>query len=133
MERYKDWDLRLIAAITKEQDEPFEWGKHDCALLMAASVRAIYGDKHPALSEFDKYKDEKSAKRLLAKRGGLENIVSEYFEEVNKLSAQNGDLGILVADGYAAGLVIIDGSALGKSPEGIFRIPIKKLTKVYRV
>lgn len=133
IERKKNWELRLVEAISKEQNEPFEWGKHDCALLMAASVRAIYGDDHPALKEFSKYKDEKTAKRFLAKRGGLDRIVSEYFGEVNKLSAQQGDLGIYEADGFAAGLVIIDGSALGKSPDGIFRMPIKKLTKVYRV
>lgn len=133
MERKKDWEERLIAAMIVEQDAPFEWGKHDCALLMAASVRAIYGDEHPSLEEFNKYTDEKSAKKYLTRRGGLQKIVSEYFAEVNMLSAQQGDLGILEADGYAAGVVIIDGVALGKSPDGIFRVPIKKLTKVYRV
>lgn len=133
IERQKNWELRLIDAIFEEQNQPFEWGKHDCAILMAASVRAIYGNAHPALKEFVKYKNETSAKRLLAKRGGLDKIVSEYFDEINMLSAQQGDLGIYVADGFAAGLVIIDGAALGKSPDGIFRMPIKKLTKVYRV
>lgn len=133
MERQKNWDLRLVDALTKEQDAPFEWGKHDCAILMATSVRAIYGNTHPALKEFTQYSDEKTAKRLLAKRGGLEKIVSEYFDEINHMSAQSGDIGLFVTEDFAAGLVIIDGVALGKSPEGSFRMPIKKLTKVYRV
>ena len=133
MERLRNWETRFVDAMIAEQEAPFEWGKHDCALLMAASVRAIYGDNHPALSEFDKYKDESSAKRYLAKQGGLVKLIEKYFEPVNILSAQTGDIGVVEKDGFASGAVIMDGMAVGKSPEGVFRIPIKQLTKVYRV
>lgn len=133
MERLKGWETRFVEAMLIEQEAPFEWGKHDCAILMAASVRALYGDDHPALGEFIKYTDEKSAKKHLAKNGGLVKLIEKYFEPVNALSAQQGDIGVVEAEGFASGAVIVDGMALGKSPEGVFRLPIKQLTKVYRV
>lgn len=131
--RKKGWEERFIKAILIEQEAPFEWGKHDCAILMAASVKAIHGEDHPALEEFTKYTDEKSAKRHLAKHGGLVKLIEKYFEPVNILSAQQGDIGVVEAEGFASGAVIVDGIALGKSQEGVFRVPIKQLTKVYRV
>ena len=123
--RLKGWEERFIDAMLVEQEAPFEWGKHDCAILMAASVRAIHGEDHPALEEFKKYKDEKTAKKHLAKNGGLVKLIEKYFEPINALSAQQGDIGVVEADGFASGAVIVDGMALGKSPEGVFRVPIK--------
>lgn len=43
LERFPDWQDRLTTYLDRCRDEPFYWGKHDCALFAAGAVKAITG------------------------------------------------------------------------------------------
>lgn len=114
--------------------QPFAWGSSDCAHLMAASVRACHGDDHPALAMLTRYSDERSARRLLRRQGGLAAAIARHFEEVPVLLAQTGDIGVVVRDGVEAGMVIMEGQAVGKAEHSPhYRVPLRTLSRTFRV
>jgi hypothetical protein len=132
--RLPDWEQRFVAAMPVELAKPFAWGEADCVLLMAAAVRACHGDHHPVLKHLGGYKSKRSAVAKLKRLGGLSVILAKHFEEVPLLMAQTGDLGVLAGNGIEAGAVIIDGQAVGKGEDApSFRLPVRSLTKVFRV
>jgi hypothetical protein len=132
--RLRDWEQRFVAVMPDEMAKPFAWGTADCACLMAAAVRACHGDDHPALKMLGGYKTERGAVTKMARLGGLSAALALHFEEVPVLMAQAGDIGVLAGNGIEAGAVVIDGQAVGKG-EGAtaYRLPVRSLTKVFRV
>lgn len=110
----------------------FEWGRHDCAHHMANAVRAKCPN-HPILAYLDQYHDKASAIRLLREIGGLSAGLEQHFEEINPLSAQDGDIGVISAAGMEAGCVVRNGRAVGLAPFGEFILPVSRLSKAYRV
>lgn len=73
MTRYEllpDWPDRLAAVIRSSQDQPFEWGKHDCALWTSSCVEAMTGIDTLA-GYRGKYKTPKGALRQLLRRDGV--------------------------------------------------------------
>jgi hypothetical protein len=134
MRRLPDWEQRFVASMPDVLAAPFAWGSADCAHLMAASVLACHGDGHPALAVLSRYSDKATGLRLIKKAGGLSAVLAKHFEEVPPLLAQTGDLGIIEGDGIEAGLVVMDGQAVGKGEAApSFRLPVRALSRTFRV
>lgn len=134
MPRLSDWEQRFVAAMPAALDAPFAWGSADCAHLMAASVRACHGDDHPALSMLAGYQDKASAMRRLSQLGSLSEALAVHFEEVPVLMAQTGDIGIVETHGGEAGVVFIDGQAIGKAEHApCFRVSVRAVARAFRV
>lgn len=133
MPRVRNWDIALADAMGAELARPFEWGVADCATLMATSVRACLGD-HPVLKELRRYRTKRGALRLLKTEGGLTAILERHFSPRAHAFAQTGDIGVVCnPDGSQAGVVVLDGVAVGKSETGVVRLPIRAVTAVFEV
>lgn len=132
------WETRFHSLIAEELAKPFSWVNGSCIDLMAASVLACRGPKHPSILAIPEYTTDEQAQAELKKRGGLEKLLSKYFPDVPVLHAMQGDLVLLKSPAEAsvmAGGVILDGVIVGKR-EGIksaYRLPLSLAYKVYRV
>lgn len=124
--KYPDWRLRLTNYIGASAREPFEVGKHDCALFWAGAVEAMTGVDHAA-SYRGQYKTFKAGRELIG--GDLAAHVGSIFEEVPPALAQVGDL-VMIKD--ACG--VVQGEhiyVLGRG--GVSTTPLTRATKAFRV
>lgn len=111
----------------------FKWGTADCGHHMAKAVREKHGDDHPILDYLNRYSDKCSALRLIKNEGGIANLLSRFFVETSPLMARDGDIGVVVHNGVEAGCVVLNGRAVGIKADGYFYLPVKMLSRVFRV
>lgn len=98
MLRYSDWDERLTMFLVKRDTTPIDWGKTDCCLFSCDAIQAMNGSD-PAHFFRNKYKDLKSAYRLLMKfaGGGIEKTCKKIaldmgYKQISIFKAGRGDL-----------------------------------------
>lgn len=97
--RLRDWQSRLDATVAEHRRMPFEWGRHDCALFAADCVLSITG-RDPADDLRGRYMTEAGAARIIKRAGGLESLGDARLgSRCMLLTAQVGDVGLLVQDG----------------------------------
>lgn len=131
-----NWDIALIALVDEEIRKPFDWVKANCAHLMATSVIACYGRQHAVLRRFRGLSSKRKVLEALSSGGGLDAILSEYFEFVPTfMMAQTGDIGIVAQpDGTQAGGIVLDGAFVARAVEApVVRVPLRMATRLYRV
>lgn len=124
----RDLDAQ-VAFIAAKQHEIFDYGTWDCGLLARGAVKALTGEDK--LAGIDVWKDEKTAMRYLAKRGGLFAAVSAVLDDIPVSMAMRGDIGAVEG---AAGpmLVVIEGMTLvGTGLGGLERLPRRHLVKAW--
>jgi hypothetical protein len=119
---------------------PFEWGFNDCALFAADAVQAMTGeDPAPDLRGYD---SEFGAIRTMKENGwaGVEETLEAVcnrsgFYDVPVAFARRGDVLLLecALNGHAAGVVGLDGQAIGISPTGPLSFPIEAALRAWRV
>src|SRR5687767_7735348 len=129
--RHPEWEVRLALRMERELARPFSWSSANCGHLMCVAVAASHDSDHPLLDYLDQFTDEETAKALVVKHGGLSALLAKHLKEVPKLQAQDGDLGVFEVGASAAGCVVINGMAVGRSETGTFWIPVRRLTRTF--
>lgn len=136
MVRLRGWERRFIEGMEFELARPFDWGHSNCGHLMAVAIRACHGE-HPILDHLLNLDSQERVEEHLEVNGGLEGILQDHFETIPQSFAQQADVGIFTGVGnIEVGCVIADGVAIAKMPKyngNGFRLPVSKLSKVYRV
>lgn len=122
MERLPDWEDRLHALIVEKHDEPFRWGKHDCALFGAAVVAAITGEDHGAPFA-NRYDDAEGAARALRKygKGTITKTFDAHLDRRAVALLRRGDLA-MQGEGMQSSIgVVIGNDALFVGDMGLER------------
>lgn len=109
LRRCEDWPAQLDAAIVEARERAFKWGEHDCALWAAAVVERMTGRDFAAELR-GTYHTALGANRIIARRGGLAEIVDDALgrdARVMVTRAQRGDVVIATPSvGRAIGICV---------------------------
>jgi len=104
MTRVENWEYDFITMMEEAKNDPFVWGKNDCAMLVARNIKTLTGIDIAKDYHF-KYKTAKGAAQKIKQIGNGELmevghvIAAHYgFEEILALTAQRGDVVIVTAD-----------------------------------
>jgi len=106
LKRVDDWPRILNALLARAARDSFEWGRFDCVLFAADTVKALTGVDLAA--DFrGRYSTALEARRLIDRLGGdLEEIVNERLPMQYKAFAGRGDIALIQSDaGPALGVV----------------------------
>jgi len=136
MTRYPDWLERLHTFVADTKDEPFSWGRNDCALFVSDCIFQMTG-RDPAEPFRGKYRTEGGAYRSLRKIGGvssLEELATKYLgAPIPVFYAGRGDVvSMKTPTGKALGIVLGDRAAF-RTPEGLCYFPREVWEKAWRV
>lgn len=137
MKRRDDWRARLSDVTDRQRQDPFVWGKHDCAIGFASAVVEAITGEDLARGYRGKYASPRGALKLLAESGAetLGDFVAMKLPEINPAFARLGDIGVIEADGLitealcmvdATGLVVMTETGHGHRP----RSDLKRAFKV---
>lgn len=93
MIRRDDWEARLIDYLAATADEPYAYGRHDCALFAAGAVLAMT-DFDPAAAFRGRYSTAVGSARALRRYGAgtLEATIATMFPDRPIGFARRGDL-----------------------------------------
>jgi hypothetical protein len=126
---------KMNTVINKLSDEPFEWGKSDCFIFTASLVKAWHGKDYLAL-HLCNYKDEATAEEYIKTYGGLERLTTGTLGYALKHPEHCIDGDVVTAEvapgEFALGFVF-SGKALLKGKHKVYRMPLKKCSKGWRV
>jgi len=138
LKRRQDWEIRLHEFLAARRDQPFEWGKNDCALFVCDAIQAMTDiDCAPNFRDF--YSNSGAAKNLIRQFGSLGALAQQLaekqgFPEVPVLMAQRGDVALADLDGQTLLVVSLDGRfAVGPGLRGWVEVPIEKCSKAWRI
>lgn len=102
----------LADYITSKLSQPFEYGVNDCILFAIGWVEIATGKKYlPA----NLWENEKEARRLIKKNGGLIAVFDKHFTRIEPNYAQDGDLAIVDDIAYlfsGAGIISVGQNGL---------------------
>jgi hypothetical protein len=105
--------MTLADYIAANLSKPFEWGRLDCVLFARDWVRHATGIDH--LAGYPAWHNEKEARRLMRKLGGLEALLDKHFDRIIPHLAPDG--AIALHDGC---LCLFSGAHIvGPGPEGL--------------
>lgn len=108
---------RLNEVLKKYKKRQFVWGEADCCLFACDCVFTMTGID-PAAKFRGKYNSEMSAKKALAKIGGIEQTMDKLFPRVHFNFAKRCDLILYESElGQTVGLVWSNG-LLVMGPDG---------------
>lgn len=136
MKRLPNWRARLADEMDRQRQEPFAWGRHDCALgLAAGAVEAITGEN---LREgIGGYKTPRGALLALRRAGysSLAEAISARLPEIHPSQAQIGDIGLIPSEGdIGAALCVVDASGvIVMTDHGHGRRPRADMITAYKV
>lgn len=106
MERFSDWEERLRVYLDRIEEEPFAWGKHDCALFVADCIKSQTGID-PAEQFRGKYDTARGAALALREYGAgtLLKTVRHWLGEHKSVHfAKRGD--IVMRDAKTCGVCV---------------------------
>lgn len=135
--RLPDWRARFAAEMDRQRRDLFAWGRHDCAIgLAAGAVEAVTGtDLRTGWR--GRYQTPTGALRALAKSGHdtLADLVASLLPEVPPAFADVGDIGVIAADGpVGQALCVVDASGLIVMTEaGHGRRPREDMIRAFKV
>ncbi len=144
LKRQKYWATRGYHQFLLERAHAkFAWGQHDCALFAADGVLAMTGVDIAA--DFrGKYSDEAGAMALIKSLTGGATVADAaawcaakhgLAELKPAKMAQRGDLVVFEAPSgsLVAGLVHLSGQMVATGEDGLYRFPISKVLRSWRV
>lgn len=137
--RPEDWPQRLHAYLAAAADQPFVWGRHDCATFSAGWLVALgYDSPLQGLA----WSSALTALRLMRTQGGYPEAIAQRLaplgiERIAPASAQRGDLVLLPLpnelDRYSLGIVA-GARAFFVTPNGCEPLPfLATALAAYRV
>lgn len=135
--RLPDWRARLAAEMDRQRRDPFAWGRHDCALGLAAGAVTALTGADLAAPWRGRYRSPSSARRALHKAGfnTLADLVASLLPEIPPAFADVGDIGVIAADGpLGQALCVVDASGLIVLTEaGHGRCPRHDMIRAFKV
>ncbi|MCC0013865.1 MAG: hypothetical protein H6881_08305 [Rhodobiaceae bacterium] len=120
----------VIAAIEDAKRKPFKPGTHDCALFVAAVVKAKTGRDY-ARGWRSKYRSLKAGQALLQEAGFDDHIaiVAAHFEEIPPALARFGDIAV-VEDALG---IVNGGTVFVLRPDGLGTVDLLSASRAFRV
>lgn len=93
--RISNWESNLSDYLISKRQEPFQYGKHDCAHFVAGAVEAITG-KNPMADITDGYDSQIGSLRVLKRLGfdDVEQFTDSKFTSILVGFAQAGDIAL---------------------------------------
>ena len=113
-------------------DAPFEYGKHDCCLMVARALDAMHGtDYAPRLLSC--YCDEAGAKAFIRLHGGIVSAVGSFLGPCHTGLPARGDATLVdTEDGLGVGLCV--GASIAVAAEtGVVFYPLSAAKGYWRV
>lgn len=136
MQRRDDWRSRLAAEVDRQRRDPFQWGKHDCAIgLVCGVVEAITGEDL-AKGYRSQYRSAASGLRIIKEAGAdsLGDFAGLFLPEIHPSQARIGDVGIIPADEMGEAFCIVDASRLiVMTLDGQGSRPRSDMTRAFKV
>lgn len=124
---------RVWRVVEQYRDSPFEYGKHDCCLFAARCIDEVTGASREA-ELLTQYHDERSARRFMARSGGIEAAISERLgKPVDGYCARRGDVCFVPVEGGMGVGVCVGGSIAVAAQNGLEFYPLSMATKHWRV
>lgn len=132
MPRLPDWPQRLDAFIESRRGTPFAYGSHDCCLFSAGAVEAITGENVAARWH---YTNEIGARRLMAKWGGVDGLVTAALgDPCHPSQAGRGDIVMAeLTNGETIGVCLGAVCAFAEEPQGVALRPRSLILKAWKV
>lgn len=134
MVRLEGWELRLSRFLNDRKDMPFQWFENDCLSFTAAAVKEITGVDY--FSDFNDYKNEETALKMLKKNGGVKGIIIKCLGQPhqNYRIAKRGDI-VMVKAPLDMGAVVDDtgGRVAVVTKDGLKRLPLNRAIKVWEL
>jgi hypothetical protein len=106
MKRFADWEDRLRTYLDRVEEEPFQWGTHDCALFAMSCVHAQTGEDLAAVYR-GKYTDKAGAAAALREygQGTLFRTLKSLLGDPTSIHfAKRGDL--VMPNAYSVGVCV---------------------------
>jgi len=130
LNRYNDWDIRLIDFINSVRKKPFSWGDHDCLTFANNAVIAQKGTGFDSgyLSGYDDVKGAIKAYNTFLEESGYTDIIDgldQTFERVTGFPPRGSVVAMPVSDGavfpYSFGIMVSKYAAF-VSEEGLLMV-----------
>ena len=137
LHRVDDWRARLAAEMDSQRRDPFEWGKHDCAIGFAARIVHALTGIDLAHDYHGTYASPRGALRVIKEAGAdsLSGFVSGLLPEVHPSMANVGYIGVVASHGpLGEALAMIDVSRLVvMTDHGHGHLPRSELIRAFKV
>lgn len=133
--RTDGWDIRLAELVAAEQAAAFAWGRHDCATLAVAVVRALT-DTDIAAGVAPWFSPLSAARALrLAGAESAETFFATRLPAIDPASARRGDLVYADApvDPLGCPAVLTGAEAQSRNEAGWVVFPRALVARAYRV
>lgn len=132
--RIDGWEQRLHDVIAWHKQQPFVWGRTDCAMLWRHCVQVCTG--HDPIADLMPWYSRRSAIRSL-RRAGYDtaiDLVRERFNEIPVARAGRGDVGMVPsADGLTAPAIILGAEIITRSEQGIVVLSAADLATAFAI
>ena len=131
--RHADWQPRLTDYLRAHHARPFAWGRWDCAIFVAGSVRAMTG--RDPMRGLRGYRTLAEGLRKARARGLEDHIaaVADRFPEIHPAFAGPGDIAVVPGEpGLALGLVQGAGIYV-VGAQGLGLLQLTDATRAFRV
>lgn len=137
LKRRDDWHARLSAEMDRQRRLPGDWGRHDCALGLAAGVIEALTGTDLARGYRGRYRTPSGAQKILTEAGAadLRAFVAQMLPEIHPSQANVGDIGLIAEEGpLGQALCMIDVSTLVvMTPDGHGHRPRSQLLTAFKV
>lgn len=130
--RYNDWPERLFAFFDARRQDPFEWGKNDCAIFFADAVQAMTGMRIG--EQFRSYRSASGSRRVIRDAGGMHALLEALkLDEIEIGFATRGDISLASMEGREIfGVVAGNGFYFSPGEDGLLARPITEVSAVFR-
>lgn len=132
--RHPDWENRLNDVVAKHQVLPAVWGVSDCYVIPDDAVEAVIGERmYPNARS---YKTEAGAGKQLRRHGfgNVAEALAAKFEEIPRVLAQRGDIGVIERDGQFSGGVFTSIGFLTRAHgHDVQFLPASVVTRAFKV
>lgn len=120
----------LIAFLDERATRAHDWNGNCCVRFMLAAVEAQFGEAPEMVVDWT---DQRTARRAIAKVGGIEAETDRLFESIEPSHAQFGDIGGVDDPGEGFMLTIVEGATLVAPGErGLARRPRSFMVRAWR-
>ena len=129
MTRVANWEQGFLDFIAEETAKPFSWEENNCLSLVVKNIKFLRGGfECPVVCSWGSQKASRVALRKLG-FNSLSEALSRYLEEINPMTAQRGDVGV-ISNGA---MVCVGGVFVGRNEEGRVLKNVGQIEKAFKV
>jgi hypothetical protein len=124
--------MTLQEFLDSVREEPYEWGKHDCAMFAAKATDATHGTKYAVRVKEFGATSARAYRALLRSGKTIESMTTSILGAPVETEIQEGDI-VQIGKGRRAALGIASPPlAYAAGPVGFLPAPLKAVTRVWR-